>query len=95
MLSASVVTFVVGAPAAQVVVSEQNYSGAFIVSSSNASVAMTDATRATGPSSVLRIVARSAGVAFIRVSDEHGAIATLRVVVVPQPSPAHPQQKQQ
>lgn len=75
-----------GAPAS-VSISELDYHGAFIATSSDPTVAAITADRSAGPNAIIHIIPRAAGSAMIRISDERGAVQTVRVIVSPRLQP--------
>lgn len=82
-LSASDLMLSVGGAPGSLSISELGYHGAFVVTSSNPTVAAVTAEQSIGPISIVRIIPRAAGSAVIRISDERGAVRTVRLVVSP------------
>ena len=96
VLTASVVNVVLtaGAAAQTLVVSEPGYPRLFTVSTSNAAVAAPNSTNGSGPTFTITIIPRSAGIALIRVADDHGGVRVITVIVraaaPPAPHPGRP-----
>jgi len=63
------------------IVSEPGYTRAFTVSTSNAAIASMSVAGGSGPMLTVAIVPHSAGVALIRIADDHGGIRVITVIV--------------
>ena len=91
--SASTLMLVSSGPAQSVRVSEAGYARQFTILSSNASVALTSVQTAAGPTVTVTISPRAAGTATIRITDDHGGVQTIQVIVRPNGPKSPPLQR--
>lgn len=63
------------------VIAEPGYTRVFMVSTSNALVASTSVTGGNGPLLTVAIAPHAAGVALIRITDDHGGVRIITVIV--------------
>ncbi len=90
-VSAANLVFVAGAAGQTIVISEPGYARRFTMSTSNAAVAGIGAGASSGPTASVTITPRGAGVATIRIADDHGGMRTITVIVrAPLPSVPRP-----
>ncbi len=80
-VSVTALSFIQNGPAQRVTISEPGYQRSFRVVSANPSVAAADQQIALGPLVTLAIVPRAVGVTTIQISDDHGGMQLIQVVV--------------
>ncbi|MBV8596826.1 MAG: FecR domain-containing protein [Candidatus Eremiobacteraeota bacterium] len=90
-VSAQSVNLVAGGPPQQIMVSETGYGRRFDLVTSNAAVMRATTAANNGPVTSILVQPLSAGTATIRVTDDHGGVMTITVVVrAARPPTAHP-----
>jgi len=81
IVSAANFRLVSGEPPPTILISEVGYTRLFTVSSSNTAVVTITAATALGPNASVAIVPRGAGIATITITDDHGGVRVITVVV--------------
>ncbi|MBV8205073.1 MAG: hypothetical protein JO195_08580 [Candidatus Eremiobacteraeota bacterium] len=90
-VSAQSVNLVAGGPPQQIMVSETGYGRRFDLVTSNAAVMRATTAANNGPVTSILVQPLSAGTATIRVTDDHGGVMTITVVVrAARPATTHP-----
>lgn len=91
--SVSTLMLVSSGPAQSVRISEAGYARQFTILSSNASIAVPSVQMAAGPTVTLTISPRTSGSATIRITDDHGSVQIITVIVRPSGSKSPPLQR--